>query len=125
MFKDDENAKRQDSEPGTGGRSTRVGPSAAVQGEISGDEDVTIEGRLQGKISLDKHTLTIARGARVEAEIRVKNLILHGELSGNATALERVLISETGRMKGDITAARISIMDGAQFRGSIKMEKSA
>lgn len=122
MLKDDSQNRRP--EPGAAGGPTRLGPGAVVQGEISGGEDFVIEGRFQGKISLERNDLTIARGARVEAEIRVRNLTLHGELTGNVTAGERVVLAESARMKGDVTTARISITDGAQFRGSIKMEKA-
>lgn len=102
---------------------TRIGPAAAAQGEITGDEDVLIEGRFQGKINLTRD-LVIARSGRVEGDISVKNLTLYGELAGNAVARERVTIMETGRMKGDVVAARVSINDGAQFRGGIKMERA-
>ncbi len=121
MLKDDE--RKPDAPAGAAGRYTRLGASAFINGELSGDEDVTIEGRFQGKINLERHNLTIARGARVEAEVSVKNLVLQGELTGNARATEKVLVTETGQMKGDVAASRISIMDGAQFRGMIKMEK--
>jgi cytoskeletal protein CcmA (bactofilin family) len=102
---------------------TRIGPAAAAQGEITGDEDILIEGRFQGKINVTRD-LVIARGGRVEGDVTVKNLTLYGELAGNAVARERVTIMETGRMKGDVVAARVSINDGAQFRGGIRMERA-
>ena len=106
------------------GEPTRLGPAVAIQGELTGSEPVLIEGRFQGKIALSRD-LTIAKGARVEAEVRATNVLIYGEVVGNVFAAERVVIMETGQVRGDITAARVSINDGAQFRGGIKMEKAA
>ncbi len=103
---------------------TQLGPGITIQGELTGTEPVLVEGRFQGKIALGRD-LTIAKGARVEAEVRATNVLIYGELVGNVFATERAVIMETGQVKGDITAARVSINDGAQFRGSIKMEKAA
>lgn len=102
---------------------TKVGPASFFNGHLEGHEDVMIEGRYQGKISLPANVLTVGRGAKVEAEVRVRSLVLHGELSGTVAASERVMISETARMNGDIQTARISISNGAQFKGGIKIEK--
>lgn len=100
----------------------RLGPSLLFRGEISGEEDLVIKGQFQGKIDLKNHDLVVEQGAKVEAEIRVKNITINGDVNGNVCASKRVFISKEGQMKGDITASRISIMDGAQFKGSIKME---
>jgi len=106
------------------GAPTRLGPAVVIQGELTGSEPVLIEGRFQGKISLSRD-LTIAHGARVAAEVRATNVLIYGEVAGNVFATERVVIMETGQVRGDITAPRVSINDGAQFRGGIKMEKAA
>jgi len=103
---------------------TKVGAASFFNGGMEGREDVVIEGRFQGKITLPANSLTIGRGAKVEAEVRVRNLVLHGELTGTVAASERVMISETARMNGDIQTARISISNGAQFKGGIKIEKA-
>jgi cytoskeletal protein CcmA (bactofilin family) len=103
---------------------TKVGSTVSFNGTLEGHEDVIIEGRLQGKITLPSGSLTISREAKVEAEVRVRSLALHGELSGSVAAAERVMISETGRMIGDIQTGKISISNGAQFKGTIKIQKS-
>lgn len=103
---------------------TKLGSTSSFNGTLEGHEDTVIEGRFQGKIILPSSSLTISRGAKVEAEVKVRALTLNGELSGTVTAAERVLISETARMSGDIRTARISISSGAQFKGGIKIEKS-
>jgi cytoskeletal protein CcmA (bactofilin family) len=94
-----------------------------VHGELSGKEDIVIEGECRGKIILDQHDLVIEKTGKVEAEVRAKNVTIHGSLAGSVIASERAFISETGRMSGDITASKISVMDGAQFKGAIKMGK--
>lgn len=103
--------------PGT----TRLGPSVVVQGEFEAHEDVLVEGRVKGKITLPSGTLTVAKGARVEAEVRVRALILHGELAGNVSAAERVQVFDTGVMDGDVATPKITIADGARFKGGIRM----
>jgi cytoskeletal protein CcmA (bactofilin family) len=103
---------------------TKVGSTAFFNGTLEGHEDVVIDGRFQGKITLPSGALTISREAKVEAEVRVRSLTLHGELSGSAAAGERVVISETGRMIGDIQTGKISISNGAQFKGTIKIQKA-
>ncbi len=103
---------------------TRLGSTMTFTGELEGHEDLLVEGRVTGKITLPSGTLTVAKGARVEAEITVRGLVLHGELVGNVTAAERVQVAETGQMTGDVTTPRISILNGARFKGGIRMEKS-
>jgi len=102
---------------------TRLGSTMSVQGDLEGHEDVLVEGRFKGKITLPSSTLTVARGAKVEAEVRVRGLVLQGELTGSVFAAERVQISETGRMNGNVSTAKIGISNGAQFKGGIKIEK--
>jgi cytoskeletal protein CcmA (bactofilin family) len=103
---------------------TKVGSTSFFNGILEGHEDTVIEGRFQGQITLPSSTLTISSGAKVEADVRVRSLILNGELTGAVVATERVLISETARMSGDIQTAKISISNGAQFKGGIKIEKA-
>jgi len=100
---------------------SRLGPGIVVQGDIEAHEDILVEGRIKGTITLPSGTLTVAQGARVEAEARVRALVLHGEFSGNVTAAERVQIFDTARMDGDIATPKITIADGARFKGGIRM----
>jgi cytoskeletal protein CcmA (bactofilin family) len=102
---------------------TKLGSTSFFNGTLEGHEDTVIEGRFQGRIILPSSTLTIGRGAKVEAEVKVRSLMLHGELTGTAIAAERVVISETARMNGDIRTTKVSISNGAQFKGGIKIEK--
>jgi cytoskeletal protein CcmA (bactofilin family) len=104
---------------------TRLGSSFEFKGELSGHEHMLIEGRFEGRITIPSGSLTIAKGARVKADMKVKELILDGECTGNVEAGERVQISETGHMEGKIASARVSISNGARFKGSIKVDRRA
>ena len=108
--------------PSAGGV-TRLGSTVVINGEIEAHEDMLIEGRVQGKITLPSGTLTVAKGGRVEAEVRVRALILHGELKGTVRAGEKTVISETAAMNGDVITPKISIANGARFSGGIRMKE--
>ncbi len=98
-----------------------IGPSICIRGELTGNEDLTIEGKIEGKIELKEHNLTIGPNGRIEAEINAKIVIVEGEVTGNIVAREKVQLAETGRVKGDIISPRIVIADGARFKGSVDM----
>jgi cytoskeletal protein CcmA (bactofilin family) len=100
---------------------SRLGKAIVLKGDISGDGDMVIQGLVAGGIDLGRHDLVVEEGGRVEADVRARNVTIHGEVTGNVQATEKVFISETGRMKGDIAAAVISILAGARFSGGIKM----
>lgn len=102
---------------------TRLGPTIVLNGEIEAHEDVLVEGRFHGKITVPSGTLTVAKGARVEAEVRVRALVLHGELKGTVRAAEKAVISETAEMDGDVITPRITIANGARFAGGIRMKE--
>ena len=111
---------------GRGGRSVvNIGPSIQIKGELQGDEDLTIDGRIEGKINLREHNLTIGPNAKIRADLYAKTIVIAGEVSGNANAVERVEIAPTGRLMGNIAAPRITIADGAHFKGSVDMERSS
>lgn len=104
-------------------KTSRFGPSLFLKGELSGNEDLIIDGHFQGKIDLKNHSLIIGTEGKVEADIQAKNIIINGNVKGNIFASGKVFISEEAQMDGNISASVISIMDGAQFKGSVKMEK--
>ena len=99
-----------------------VGKSVVVKGELHGDEDVTIEGQVEGTITLKQHVLTIGRHGRIQADVLAKSVVVMGEVMGNIEAIEKVSISAEGRVDGDIRAPRVSIAEGAKFRGGIDMQ---
>jgi cytoskeletal protein CcmA (bactofilin family) len=105
-------------------QNSTLGSSLIFDGELKGSEDLIIKGNLQGKIILENNSLLIDSGSHVNAEIRVKNITIKGKMEGNIHASGKVFITKEGKMTGDIAAYRISIMDGAKFKGSIKMLSS-
>ena len=95
-----------------------------IKGELSGSEDLTIEGQVDGKIELRQNVLTIGPNGRIKAQVFAKSVIILGEVTGNVTASEKVDIRDNGSVDGDIAAPRVAIAEGAHFRGSIDMQKS-
>jgi cytoskeletal protein CcmA (bactofilin family) len=100
--------------------STVIGESILIQGSLSGDEDLTVRGRVEGTLTLTR-TLAVEPTGVVRAEVQVKNCVISGVVVGNVTATESVQITSEGRMMGDIAAPRVIIHDGATFRGRIDM----
>ena len=115
--------KKNDQESKYPEKTSRVGASLSFNGELSGQEDIVIEGQFQGKIDMKNHNLKVEQGGKVKANIQVKNITIIGEVDGNIYASGKVFISKEGQLKGDIFAPRISIADGAQFKGSVKMKE--
>jgi cytoskeletal protein CcmA (bactofilin family) len=110
--------------PGARGRAANIGGSLFIKGEVTGSEDLTVEGRVEGKIDLKDHNLAIAQNGRVSAEIHAKTVTVLGEVNGDIHADEKAEIAETGRMVGDLYAPRVAISDGAQFQGSVDMGRA-
>lgn len=100
--------------------STVVGPSILINGNLQGDEDLTVLGRVEGNISLTR-TLHVEESGIVKADIQVRNAVVSGVVVGNITATDSVEITDAGRMVGDIKAPRVIIVDGARFRGAVDM----
>lgn len=108
--------------PGGGASRAVIGRSIEVRGELTGDEDLLIEGRFQGEIRIPGHEVTIGRSGRVRAEIKAKTIVVEGELQGNLAAEEQAVVRASGKVQGDITAPRVALDEGCQFKGSIDME---
>ncbi len=100
-----------------------LGATIVIKGEISSDEDLQIDGKVEGPISLRGHRLTVGRTAQLNSEITAREVIVYGNASGNLRARDRVEIKKDGRVIGDIATARISIEDGAYFKGHIEIER--
>ncbi|PYN38736.1 MAG: cell shape determination protein CcmA [Candidatus Rokuibacteriota bacterium] len=100
-----------------------IGKSIVINGELSGSEDLTIEGRVDGKIELRDHVLTVGSNGRIKAQVSAKAIVVLGQVTGNLNATEKVDIKESGSVEGDIVAPRVAIADGSHFKGSIDMQK--
>jgi cytoskeletal protein CcmA (bactofilin family) len=103
------------------GERATIGRSISIRGEVSGDEDLIIQGRVEGTVDLKQHTLTIGPEGKVKADVTGRKVTVEGEIQGNLRALEHVVLRGTARVQGDLTAPRVVIEDGAVFRGSIDM----
>ena len=101
-----------------------IGKSVVVKGELSGSEDLFVDGQVEGSISLRGQSLTIGPNGRVRANVEARNVILHGQVDGNVTASDRVELRKSASLCGDITTARIAIDDGAYFKGTIDIQKA-
>ena len=101
-----------------------IGKSIVVKGELSGNEDLRVEGRVEGKIDLNQNLLTVGESGKVKAQIFAKTVVIIGEVLGNVTDVEKVSIQEKGVVDGDISSPRVAIAEGAHFRGSIDMRRS-
>jgi len=115
-------------EPARGGMMEpvgKIGKSIFIRGELSGNEDLAIEGTVEGKIELKEHNLVVGATGKIQAEVHAKAVNIQGEVHGNVRAEDRIEISTSGTVKGDLVAPRIIIADGARFKGSVDMEKPA
>ena len=101
-----------------------IGKSVIIKGELSGSEDLTIEGHVEGRIDLKDNVLTIGANGKIKAEVFAKAVIVLGEVTGNVTASEKVDIRDNGSVDGDIASPRVAIAEGAHFRGSVDMQRA-
>jgi len=99
-----------------------IGPSIRIKGEVSGDEDLLIQGRVEGSITLKTHEVSVGESGQVFADILAKTIRIDGKVQGDITAVENVVISKLGNVRGNIVAPRVLLEDGAVFKGSIDMD---
>lgn len=100
-----------------------IGKSVVIKGELSGSEDLAIEGQVEGKIELRQNVLTIGPNGKIKAQIFAKQVVVLGEVVGNITASEKVDIRDNGSVDGDLASPRVAIAEGAHFRGAIDMQR--
>ena len=98
-----------------------IGASVVIKGELSAKEDLTISGRVEGKVEVREHVVRVGREAKVNAEINARAVIVEGTVTGNINATERIELLEHGSVEGDITSPKIAMAEGAEFRGKIDM----
>lgn len=101
-----------------------IGRSLVIKGEVSGSEPLYIDGRVEGTINLSDNRVTIGRNGSVAANVTAREVVVMGKLQGNVTVTDRVDIRAEGALTGDVVAHRLSIEDGAFFKGSVDLKKS-
>src|ERR1700734_3685496 len=102
----------------------RLGATLHVKGEITGNEDLHIDGTVEGLVQLEDRKLTVGASAKVTADIIAREVVVYGNVKGNLRARDRIEIKKDGSVVGDLTTARIMIEDGAYFKGSIEIDKT-
>lgn len=98
-----------------------IGPSIEIKGSLSGDEDVFVEGRVEGKIELSQHSITIGPRGRIKADIRGRSIVVMGEVEGNLNGSEQIILRQSSKVRGNLVAPRVALEDGSDFKGGIDM----
>jgi cytoskeletal protein CcmA (bactofilin family) len=101
---------------------TVIGPCVKIQGEISGKEDLTVHGQVEGIIDLKKSQVSISKTGNIKADIYAKTITIEGEVKGNLVGEEKIVLQPSGVVHGNMTSPRINVEDGAQFKGNVDME---
>jgi cytoskeletal protein CcmA (bactofilin family) len=107
------------------GSGARLGASIRVKGEISGSEDLHIDGTVEGLVQLDGRKLTVGMAAKVTADVMAREIVVYGSVKGNLRATDKIEIKKDGSVVGDLTTARIMIEDGAYFKGAIEIDRQS
>jgi cytoskeletal protein CcmA (bactofilin family) len=102
-----------------------LGKNVTVKGQITSREDLTIDGEVEGTVECQEHRLTIGPNARVQAALKAREIVIHGNIQGNVEATDKVDLKKEAKLVGDIKTTRITIEDGAYFKGSIDISKVA
>ena len=98
-----------------------IGKSITIKGDLSGNEDLQIDGNVDGRIDLPNNQLTIGPEGRVKAEVHAKSVVVIGHVTGNVAAADRIQVEATGVVDGDVKAPRLVIQEGAMLNGSVEM----
>ena len=99
-----------------------IGQSINIKGTITGKENLIVEGTVEGSISLPDNDLTVGESGKVTADLSAKSVNVEGQVTGDISGTEKVVVSKTGRVRGNIVAPRVTLEDGAKFKGSIDMD---
>ena len=102
-----------------------IGKSISIKGDVLGEEDTVIEGRVEGRIELKNHHLTIGANGDVQGEVSAKQVTIVGRVSGNVVASERIELRDSGRLEGDLNTPRLLVQEGSQINGKISMKPTS
>lgn len=108
--------------PAGPGAIATLGPSIIIKGDLTGEEDLVIEGRVEGEIRLTKNSVTVGKNGRVRADIHGKKVHVEGEVRGNLYGDQEIVIRASGRVQGNLVSPRVTLENGSKFKGSIDME---
>lgn len=102
-----------------------IGPSIHVEGTLRGEEDLVIEGRVNGTVKLQGHSLTVGSHGQINADIYAHTIVVEGSVEGDLFGAERVVIKKSANIRGNITSPKVSLEEGARFKGAIEMDAQA
>ena len=112
----------RDTAPSPRGREpATIGPSIWIRGDLSGEEDIIVQGRVEGTISLQQNNVTVGKEGRIKANIRARSITVDGQVDGNLFGEEQVVVRRSGKVQGDISTNRVALEDGCKFKGAIDM----
>jgi len=115
-------APRASSTISASGLAAVIGKSIVINGDVSGDEDLIVEGKIEGSVNLHAHELKVGQAGVVNADINAKAVRIDGEVQGDIVGNDVVTIAKSGNVRGNIVAPRVTLEDGAKFKGSIDMD---
>jgi len=98
-----------------------IGKSISIRGDLTGNEDMVIDGKVEGKVELPNNQLTVGADGSVKADIHAKSIVIVGHVIGNVSGLERVELQATGKLEGDVTSPKLIVAEGAHLNGGIQM----
>lgn len=117
---------RPGSSPSTrSGERAVIGPSISIKGDVTGEEDLLIQGKVEGKVDLQQNNVTIGEHGNIEADLFGRSLVIEGKVEGNLVGEERVVVRASGTVIGNITSPRVHLEDGATFKGTIDMDSKS
>ncbi len=99
-----------------------IGPSIRIRGDLAGDEDLLVQGQVEGTITLEQNLVTIGKEGKVNATVNARVIIVEGQVDGDLNGEEQVTLKKSAGVRGNIVSPRVSLEDGARFKGSIDME---
>jgi len=102
-----------------------IGKSVVIKGELSGSEDLYVDGKVEGKIELRGHSLTVGPNGIVKADVIAKAVVIQGKLDGSINASDRVELRKTAIVTGDVTTQRVAVEEGAFLKGKVEIQKEA
>ncbi|HSJ13484.1 MAG TPA: polymer-forming cytoskeletal protein [Longimicrobiales bacterium] len=102
-----------------------IGASLVIEGDLTSSEDMTVAGHVRGDVAVSEHSLIIAPEGRIRGNVAARSVTVHGEVSGTIAAIQKVEVSATGTLDGDITAPRMVVAEGAVLRGRVKIGAAA
>jgi len=109
-------------DPANARNKAMIGASIKIKGTITGDEDLLVQGKVEGTIALEDHEVSVGPTGQVTADIKANTIRIDGEVTGDISGNEKVVISKSGNVRGNIVAPRVTLEDGAIFKGSIDMD---